>query len=417
MKSKKVFLTLAFLIIALFSIQANAQALAETQEQNARATGYAIVAARNPGKSFPIHMIKWDGTNTLENNANTQINPYWHAQAVVKGNYFDQGFAGSDFTHYSSVLLSQAEFDIYKNLQGDWWIVCSTLPSFSNSSVTIANNGNVGIGTSNPSAKHTIGEGGQVLNFITNNKLTGTWPPVLENTTMTIQSSGNSAGNLAFATGNSESMRIIANCNVGIGTTDPKSKLHVFSQENGVFNGLVIDNRKNYGVGSGINQTSRILLSLSENGAPNPYNYTQTEKVALLNNVQWGGNETLSKPHFNEIIFQYAARDSKEVAYTNGLAFAQQNILNNVVVNTNGSLFKKYAIAYKKDLNNTQYQYVDKITEYNSQNQAANPVVFNYQNSSNSIWKPNFLSDNDNDRFVGDFDGDGKIDYLKFHDT
>jgi hypothetical protein len=58
--------------------------------------------------------------------------------------------------------------------------------------------------------------------------------------------------------------------NVGIGTTDPKSKLHVFGQENGAFNGLVIDNRKNYGVGSGIDQTSRILLSLSENLVPNP---------------------------------------------------------------------------------------------------------------------------------------------------
>ena len=63
---------------------------------------------------------------------------------------------------------------------------------------------------------------------------------------------------------------IYDNGNVGIGTIDPKAKLHVFGQENGAFNGLVIDNRKNYGSGTGISQTSRIVLSLTENGAPNP---------------------------------------------------------------------------------------------------------------------------------------------------
>jgi hypothetical protein len=44
---------------------------------------------------------------------------------------------------------------------------------------------------------------------------------------MTIQSSGNSAGNLAFATGNLEIMRITANGYVGIGTATPAYKLDV----------------------------------------------------------------------------------------------------------------------------------------------------------------------------------------------
>jgi len=79
--------------------------------------------------------------------------------------------------------------------------------------------GNVGIGTTAPDAKLTINDGTQLVNFLVNKKLTGAWPAVTENATVTMQSSGTIAGNLAFATGNSERMRVTANGNVGIGTT------------------------------------------------------------------------------------------------------------------------------------------------------------------------------------------------------
>ncbi|PCI38073.1 MAG: hypothetical protein COB53_05260 [Elusimicrobia bacterium] len=58
--------------------------------------------------------------------------------------------------------------------------------------------------------------------------------------------------------------------NVGIGTTDPTVKAHVFDTVDGTFTGLAIDNRKTYGVGTGTNELSRIVLSLSEAGVPNP---------------------------------------------------------------------------------------------------------------------------------------------------
>jgi hypothetical protein len=50
---------------------------------------------------------------------------------------------------------------------------------------------------------------------------------------------------------------------VGIGTIAPDVKLHVRDSIDGVFNGLIIDNKKGYGVGSGTNETSRISMSLS----------------------------------------------------------------------------------------------------------------------------------------------------------
>ena len=151
MKTKRLLIYLFLFIPGLLI----SQTITEIQMRNARATGYAIVAARNPGKSFSILMIPWDGINTLEYNANTQINPGWHPQAVVKGNYFYQSFDGSDFSSYSSVTLSQAEFDQYKNMGTQWWIVCSTLPSFS-CSISTSNDGNIGIGTTNPDEKLTV---------------------------------------------------------------------------------------------------------------------------------------------------------------------------------------------------------------------------------------------------------------------
>ncbi len=92
---------------------------------------------------------------------------------------------------------------------------------------TITDTGNVGIGEAKPESKLILKDNNQVLSFLTNQKLNGTWPPVAEMTTMTIQSSGLSSGNIAFATGNTEMMRIQANGNVGIGTTNPNAKLTV----------------------------------------------------------------------------------------------------------------------------------------------------------------------------------------------
>ncbi|MFC4815710.1 hypothetical protein [Flavobacterium sp. GCM10023249] len=119
-------------IISVFlGFYANSQTVSDIQKQNARATGYAIIAAKNPGIDFSVMVIPWDGTNTLEQNATNQINPSWHAQCAIKGNYFNQGFDTTNFTAYSSVVTSQEQFDIYKSTGTQWWIVCSVLPAFS----------------------------------------------------------------------------------------------------------------------------------------------------------------------------------------------------------------------------------------------------------------------------------------------
>lgn len=146
------------------------------------------------------------------------------------------------------------------------------------------------------------------------------------------------------------------------------------------------------------------------------YNYTKTNNVILIASVQWGGNETMGTSHFNSIVFNYITRNVQEVSYVQGVKFLQDKILSNIVVNANGNQFKKYVVNYTTDANATNYQYVSNVTEYNSQNQASNPVTFSYETSSTSNWNAKSFADNDNDKIIGDFDGDGVLDYLKYFD-
>lgn len=147
------------------------------------------------------------------------------------------------------------------------------------------------------------------------------------------------------------------------------------------------------------------------------YHYTQFENASVISSIEWGGNEALGKPHFNKMIFQYAERDLKESSFVTGEKFVQNKILTSVQVNTSGKQFKKYVINYHNGENGTKYQFVNNITEYNSNNEPSNPVTFEYQKSQNSGWSRSSFSDKDNKKLVGDFDGDGKLDFLKYYNA
>ena len=148
------------------------------------------------------------------------------------------------------------------------------------------------------------------------------------------------------------------------------------------------------------------------------YNYTPwtwEKGMSLISSIEWGGNETLETSHFNKITFNYIERDLKEVShekYQN--TFLQDNILSSIQVDTNGKQFKKYIIDYTS--NETKYQFVKNITEYNSKNEPANPITFEYNTESvqNAIVRENSRFDDiyGKDIITGDFDGDGKLDIL-----
>lgn len=150
------------------------------------------------------------------------------------------------------------------------------------------------------------------------------------------------------------------------------------------------------------------------------YNYNLSNNVSSIDYIAWGGNESLNKAHFNEMKFNYVTRDLKETSYVKGQKFFQDKLLTSVVVNNLGKQFKKYAINYKKGDFETNYQFVNEITEYNAKNEAANPIVFEYEkNPGNTGWmseSTQIALDNETQVF-GDFDGDGEIDMINYSES
>lgn len=164
-----------------------------------------------------------------------------------------------------------------------------------------------------------------------------------------------------------------------------------------------------------------IVKSRDVNGNYITYNYILNGNVSVISSIQWGGNEIKNTPHINKIEFIFGIRPRSETAYIKGVGFSQSRLLDSIVVSTNGKPYKKYRISYREDLQGTTYRYLDKITILNSQNEESTPVVFKYEQSGTSNAIPSNIStslkyNKDND-VIGDFDGDGNLDLLRYHSS
>jgi hypothetical protein len=134
----------------------------------------------------------------------------------------------SGYTRVGHRFGAYADFNIVNNNPGGVYGAINFVTN-GTTRMAISANGNIGIGTMTPAGKLDLVDNNQHLSFLLNQKLTGIWPASADANTMTIQSSGIHAGNLAFATGNSEVIRITSGSNVGIGTTTPSAKLDIES--------------------------------------------------------------------------------------------------------------------------------------------------------------------------------------------
>ncbi|WP_394674029.1 RHS repeat-associated core domain-containing protein [uncultured Chryseobacterium sp.] len=153
------------------------------------------------------------------------------------------------------------------------------------------------------------------------------------------------------------------------------------------------------------------------------YSYLQSDNVAAISNIDWGGNETLATPNFNRIVFNYnrnITRNIKETSYVNGISFLQDKLLTDIIVQSNGNELKRYNVEYTT--NGTNYQFASKIRESISQNDAANPIEFSYPApvaaSVDYYGVLPYNSDSFDDiKLTGDFNGDSYLDFIMNNGT
>jgi len=155
------------------------------------------------------------------------------------------------------------------------------------------------------------------------------------------------------------------------------------------------------------------------------YKYVADGNVSVISSIEWGGNESQNTPHINKIDFTFIARPMPETAYIKGALLSQSKLLESIIVSTNNKQYKKYNVNYKTDGQKTDYRYLDKITVLNSKNEEANPVIFTYEksygpNSNGTYFEFDYnyqgiLKLNSNTDVLGDFDGDGTLDLLRYH--
>lgn len=147
------------------------------------------------------------------------------------------------------------------------------------------------------------------------------------------------------------------------------------------------------------------------------YEYTNNNNVTYIKKITWSENaNTSTNGYFNTIEFFYKSRLRPEMAYLHGVKMTNSRLLDYIEVRTGGQPFRKYQLSHIE--NELKYQNVSQIQEFNGNNEPTNPIVFEYNTSTNDVIRNDLPFDtgldiNDPDiEITGDLDGDGRLDVI-----
>jgi len=155
------------------------------------------------------------------------------------------------------------------------------------------------------------------------------------------------------------------------------------------------------------------------NGNEINYNYNNviynSTNQLYIKTIDFSGNSAAGIAFQNQIEFNYKSSSRIERDFINGAAFYATQILDNVMVRTNGNLFRKYQLQHQTD-SSLGYQRVSSIQESNGVGELSNPVTFTYNNTEETLTRIEKEYTNtlafDKANIAGDFDGDGRLDFV-----
>jgi RHS repeat-associated protein len=145
------------------------------------------------------------------------------------------------------------------------------------------------------------------------------------------------------------------------------------------------------------------------------YNELNSSGEFYPKSIEYTGNTNTGLTPFSKVKFFYEEREDVSKAYIHGSVLQQSVLLNKILVTTDGDggLSHQYEFKYSKDI----YSHLNEIVEYGSDGSNFNSTIINWGEETTQFVESTSFDNNDGNKFYfGDFNGDGKDDFVRTPD-